>query len=45
MKENEIRGMSKEELLQVSKELTYKVKDLEKEKESILKEATKDKQD
>ena len=40
-----MKAKTKEELVQFSKELQYKVTDLEKEKESILKDATKDKQE
>lgn len=45
MKEADIRAKTKEELLQYSKELHYRVRDLEKEKDSLLKESTKDKQE
>lgn len=42
-KDVEVKLKTKEELLQYSKELNYRVKDLEKEKEDILKETNKEK--
>lgn len=40
-----MKAKTKEELLQYSKELNYRIKDLENEKASIIKESTKEKQD
>jgi hypothetical protein len=42
-KDVEVKLKTKEELVQYSKELNYRVKDLEKEKEDILKETNKEK--
>ena len=41
----DIIAKTKEELLQYSKELNYRIKDLVKEKACIIKETTKGKQD
>ena len=41
----DIIAKTKEELLQYSKELNYRIKDLEKEKACIIKETTKGKQE
>lgn len=45
LKQADVKAKTKDELLQYSKELHYRIKDLQKEKECLLKEATKDKEE
>jgi hypothetical protein len=44
LRDPEVKDKSKEELVQYSKELNYRIQDLEKEKEDILKSSTKHQQ-